>query len=148
MIANGDRKWQRYSINRGQRIVNYAGHGSVNIWRGGLLSSTDALQLQNGDHLSMFVVMNCLNGYFVDPAIDSLGEALLKSNGGAVAVWASSAMKFPDGQGPMNQEFYRQIFTSPRARLGDAAMRAKTATFDADARRTWTLLGDPAMRVR
>jgi len=92
--------------------------------------------------------MNCLNGYFQDPAADSLGEALLKSEGGAVAVWASSAMTFADGQAPMNQEFYRQVFAIPSARLGDAAIRAKAATFDAEARRTWILLGDPTMRLK
>jgi len=135
------------AINRGQRIVNYVGHGSVNLWRGGLLSSGEALQLQNREHLSVFAIMNCLNGYFVDPATDSLGEALLRSNGGAAAVWASSALTLPESQGPMNQEFYRQVF-SARARLGDAAIRAKTATLDVDARRTWLLLGDPTMKVK
>ena len=37
--------------------------------------------------------MTCLNGYFQDPAMDSLAEALMKSEkGGAIAVWASSGM--------------------------------------------------------
>lgn len=135
------------AINRGQRVVNYTGHGSVNLWRGGLLSSSDALQLQNREHLSVFAIMNCLNGYFVDPATDSLGEALLTSNAGAVAVWASSAMTFAETQAPMNQEFYRQIFGA-RARLGDASMKARAATLDADARRTWLLFGDPTMKVK
>lgn len=119
----------------------------MNLWRGGLLGSNDAPELQNRDRLSVFVMMNCLNGYFNDPGIGSLGESLLKSRGGAVAVWASSAMTFPGSQAPMNQEFYRQLFGA-RARLGDAAMRAKAATFDLDARRTWVLLGDPTMKVR
>lgn len=137
------------AINRGERIVNYIGHGSVDLWRGGVFNSTDASKLENRERLPVFVAMNCLNGYFQDPALDSLAEALLKSPaGGAVAVWASSAITFPDGQGPMNQEFYRQVFAIPNARLGDAAVRAKAATFDLDARRTWILLGDPTMRMR
>jgi hypothetical protein len=135
-------------INRGQRIVNYAGHGNVNTWRGNVFNSTDALQLQNREHLAMFVMMNCLNGYFQDPALDSLAESLLKSpEGGAVAAWASSSMTFADGQAVMNPEFYRQVF-SVRARLGDAAMRAKATTFDGDVRRTWILLADPTMRLK
>jgi len=96
----------------------------------------------------MFVMMNCLNGYFQDPTVDSLGEALLKSaNGGAVAVWASSGMTFANSQLPMNQEFYRQVFGS-RARIGDAAIRAKAMTSDLEVRRTWILLADPTMRLR
>ena len=128
--------------------MNYAGHGSVNVWRGNVFNSTDALQLQNREHLTVFVIMNCLNGYFQDPALDSLAESLLKSpEGGAVAVWASSSMTFAEGQAVMNPEFYRQVF-SVRARLGDAAMRAKAKTFDGDVRRTWILLADPTMRLK
>ncbi|HSO73918.1 MAG TPA: C25 family cysteine peptidase [Blastocatellia bacterium] len=62
-------------------------------------------------------------------------------------VWASSGMTFAEAQAPMNQEFYRQVFNA-RARLGDAAIKAKAATVDVDARRTWLLLGDPTMRVK
>jgi peptidase C25-like protein len=59
-------------------------------------------------------------------------------------------LTFADGHGSMNREFYRQVFGMGlrSARLGDAVMRAKAATFDADVRRTWILFADPTMRVR
>jgi hypothetical protein len=134
-------------INRGQRVVSYAGHGSANVWRGDTLTAADANLLRNREKLTTFVLMNCLNGYFTDPSIESLSEALMRNaNGGAVAAWASSAMTFADGQASVSQEFYRQVFTT-RARLGDAAIRAKAATLDADVRRTWILFGDPSMRM-
>jgi hypothetical protein len=113
-----------------------------------VFNAADALELTNEKQPAMFVMMNCLNGYFLDPASDSLGEALLKSAGGAVAVWASSAMTYADAQAPMNAEFYRQVFAGLHARLGDAAMRAKAATADVDVRRSWVLLGDPTMRLK
>ena len=92
--------------------------------------------------------MNCLNGYFQDPTQDSLAEALLRSpQGGAIAVWASSAMTFADGQAALNEEFYRQLFGAG-ARLGDAVMRGKAVTFDGEVRKTWILFGDPTMRLR
>ena len=54
------------------------------------MTNEEALGLRN-EHLSMFVMMTCLNGYFQDPVLDSLAESLLKAeHGGAVAVWASS----------------------------------------------------------
>jgi len=100
-------------ITRGQKIVNYTGHGSVDQWRGNLLTSTDAEELANEKHLPMFVMMTCLNGYFHDPALDSLAEALLKTErGGAVAVWASSGLTMPLEQALLNQELYRLIFTN------------------------------------
>ncbi|HWO00778.1 MAG TPA: C25 family cysteine peptidase, partial [Blastocatellia bacterium] len=78
------------AINKGQKIVNYIGHGSVSNWRGDLLTNAAASSLTNTDRLSLFVAMTCLNGYYQDPVIDSLGESLMKAGrGGAVAVWAS-----------------------------------------------------------
>jgi parallel beta-helix repeat protein len=136
------------AINRGQKLVNFAGHGSVDVWRGNLLTSEEAHALENGEHLSVFVMMNCLNGYFQDVALDSLAESLLKAKrGGAVAVWASSAMTYPDEQGLMNRELYRQLFNSS-LRLGEAAARAKAAVGDQDVRRSWILFGDPTTRIR
>ncbi len=138
------------AINRGQKIVNYVGHGSVNQWRSSLLVNEDAERMTNTDHLSVFVMMTCLNGYFDDPALDSLAESLLKAErGGAVAVWSSSGMTSPAGQARMNQELYKSLFGAEGiARLGDAIREAKAKTRDVDIRRTWVLLGDPTMSVR
>jgi hypothetical protein len=96
--------------------------------------------------------MTCLNGYAHDAYVDSLGESALKAqNGGAVAVWASSGFTDSQPQFDLDSEFYRLLFgtsgSSP-LRLGEAIRGAKAAISDRDVRRTWTLLGDPAMRVK
>jgi hypothetical protein len=137
-------------INAGPRIVNYYGHGSIQVWTGaGLLQNSDANNLTNGSKLAVFTLMNCLNGYAHDAYIDSLGEALLKAeNGGAVAVWASSGYTEPGGQAQVNRQLYQQVFTDSAVRLGDAIRSAKGATTNPDVRRTWVLLGDPSMRVK
>jgi hypothetical protein len=139
------------AINRGQKIVNYTGHGSVDMWRGGLLASADVAKLSNEDRLAVFVTMTCLNGYFQDASLDSLAERLLKAErGGAVAVWASTGMTSPEGQAAINQELYRLIFGAggQSVRIGEAARRAKAATGDLDIRRSWILFGDPTMRLK
>ncbi|HSO75245.1 MAG TPA: C25 family cysteine peptidase [Blastocatellia bacterium] len=80
---------------------------------------------------------------------DSLSESLLKAkNGGAVAVWASTAQSDPSAQSMMNQVFYRELFGAEGLRLGEAVSRAKSAVTDRDVRRTWILFGDPAMRLK
>jgi len=136
-------------LNRGGRIVNYAGHGSVNLWRGGLLTDDDMSNLANHKTSPLVVTMTCLNGYFQDPKLASLGESLLKvNNGGAVAVWASTGMTDSDNQNVMNQEFFRQLFGNPSLTIGQAIKAAKSATDDNDIRKTWTLLGDPTMRIK
>jgi hypothetical protein len=139
------------AINQGQKIVNYNGHGSVNLWRGNLLTSADAANMTNGNSLSLFVTMTCLNGYFADPALDSLAESLVKTRrAGAVAAWASSGLTAPGGQSVMDQEVFRLLFPEggQSLRLGDATMQAKASIADPDVRRTWILFGDPTMRLK
>jgi len=137
------------AINRGQCIVNYTGHGSVDQWHGSLLTNGDASTLTNQEHLSLFVMMTCLNGYFADPAIDSLAEALMKApRGGAIAAWASSAMTLPNAQTVVNQELFRQLFNNRLIRIGMAVRAAKRSITDHEVRQTWILLGDPTMRLK
>ncbi|HYK00888.1 MAG TPA: C25 family cysteine peptidase [Thermoanaerobaculia bacterium] len=133
------------AFNNGSLIVNYTGHGSVEIWSN-LFSSYSATSLTNGTKLPFVVAMNCLNGYFHDLYTDSLGEALLRNpNGGAVSVWASSALTAPHLQTQMNAELYRHVFTMP---IGDAIIKAKQSVNDLDVRRTFILFGDPTLRLR
>ncbi|MFY9610165.1 MAG: C25 family cysteine peptidase [Blastocatellia bacterium] len=141
------------AINRGQKIVNYIGHGSVHQWKGDLLTNDDARALTN-TRLPVFVMMTCLNGYSHDAALDSLANSLLKAeHGGAVGVWASSGMTGPHEQSVINQHLYRALFGTgdikgQKLTLGEAVMRAKASTQDSDVRRTWILLGDPTMRIK
>jgi hypothetical protein len=138
------------AINRSQRLVNYAGPGSVNLWRGNLLTASEAQSLAN-QSLPMFVMMTCLKGYFHDPVLDSLGESLLKAeSGGAIAVWASTALTEPGDHAILNQAFYRLIFdgNGKGLTIGEAVMKAKASIANPDIRRTWILLGDPTTRFQ
>jgi hypothetical protein len=137
------------ALNQGPMIVNYYGHGSVRVWTGaGVLDADLAAALTNVNKPSFYVLMTCLNGYASDAYVDSLGESALKSQNGAVAVWASSGFTDSQPQFLMNQEFYRLLFGTEPLRLGEATRRAKGAIGDQDVRRTWMLFGDPTMRLR
>jgi hypothetical protein len=136
-------------LNLGQTLVNYVGHGSVQVWHGNLLTSDEARALRN--YWFPFVAsMTCLNGYFHDPQAESLAEALVVAPGGAVAVWASSGLTESADQLPIDEALVRLLFTpgGPAPTLGDATLAAKTATTDMDVRRTWILFGDPTTRLR
>jgi hypothetical protein len=139
-------------FNSGQALVNYSGHGNINAWAGSMLTSSDALTLTNGtDKLPFVVVMDCLNGYFIEPRPpgEGLAESFLKApNGGAVAAFASSGETLPDGQHQMSQLLYQLLYSSPVIPLGDAIKQAKSATSDMDVRRTWIFFGDPTMKIR
>ena len=98
-----------------------------------MLTTDDAHALSNSNRLPLFVMMNCLNGYFQDPLNESLAEALMRNeHGGAVAVWASSGMTFPNEQASINQQLYLTLFGKTSFTLGEHVRFAKLATHDPD----------------
>ncbi len=138
------------AINDGQALVDYAGHGSVDTWQDNLLTGADAPAFTNGARLPVFVMMDCLNGFFqgLFPE-ESLAEALIRTpSGGAVAVWASSGFTDPGNQAPLNAAFVRELFSGAGPTLGEAIAVAKRQASDPDVRRTWLLFGDPATRLK
>jgi Peptidase family C25 len=140
-------------IATGQKVVNYVGHGSPGGWKASLLTTADALSLNNAGRYPMFVLMTCLNGQFHHPQLNTLATGLMNARqGGAIAVWASSGLTEAPSQATMNQRFYRELFQLDQQghslRLGDAVFRAKSVIDDLDVRRTWILFGDPSMRLR
>lgn len=136
-------------FNRGALLTTYIGHGSVEMWSHGYFTSGTASALTNTTRLPFVVAMNCLNGYFHDLFTDSLAEALLRNaNGGAIGVWASSALSGPNGQLAAAAELNRQLLGATPISLGDAILQAKRATSDPDVRKTWILFGDPTLKLR
>lgn len=137
------------AFNAGPRLMTWNGHGSVGVWRGNVLTSADANGMSNFSALPIVTTMTCLNGYFTEPTANGLAEQLvLVPGGGAVAVWSSTTMTAPEEHTALNVEFYRQVFANPGMRLGDAVRAAKTVVTETDTRRSWSLVGDPSMRVR
>jgi hypothetical protein len=135
-------------INQGPLLVNFFGHGSIEIWRG-ILTSEDMESLINGFRLPFFVNMTCLNGFFQNPYSETLAEGLMKAKGGgAVAVWTSSGLTEPDKQAVMNKELIRLLFNGELLTLGQATARAKASVSDQDVRKTWVLFGDPTTKLR
>ena len=139
------------ALNQGPTIVNFFGHGSASIWTSAsLLKATDAPSLTNSTSLSLYLMMTCLNGYFIDPSPvgASLGETLLTApNGGAIATWSSSGLTVPTDQVVADQQAVKLLLTDPTTTLGDAMLKGKAAIRDLDVRHTWTLLGDPATKL-
>jgi hypothetical protein len=137
------------NLESGALLVNFIGHGSVEIWASGgaLFANADANTLHNGDRLPFVVAMTCLNGYFHDLYTTSLAEVLLAApNGGAVGVFASSSVTDAGAQMAADQALVSALLA--HTTLGDAAAAAQKAATDSDVRRTFLLFGDPSMRLR
>jgi hypothetical protein len=140
----------RARLAEGQLLVNYQGHGSVELWRGDVLTTTDVPSLANGSRLPFVVAMTCFVGFFhgVYPE-ESLAEALVRAaDGGAIGVWASSGMTDARWQSSMDRELFRQLFSGSWTSIGEAMRAAKKVVGNSDVRRTWIYFGDPALRLK
>jgi hypothetical protein len=138
------------AINSGQLLVNYAGHGSEDIWSGeDLFDDTAATALTNGSSLPVFLIMDCLNGFFQDVYEEPLAVTLmLAPNGGAVAVLASSGLNQPAPQTTLDKLIVKNAMHQPFPALGDAILQAKSGITDVGVRKTYILFGDPAMQIK
>ncbi len=137
-------------LNNGALLVNYLGHGSEEQWSfADFFDDTSATSLSNGDRLPVYLLMDCLNGYFQDVYDTTLATSLMIApNGGAVAVWSSSGFTNAPPQATMDQALLGEWKANPALPIGKAVLSAKTGIVDADVRRTWNLFGDPLMQLQ
>jgi hypothetical protein len=137
------------AINSGQLLVNYLGHGSEDQWGGSdIFDSASVSSLANGSQLPVFLIMDCLNGFFQDVYAQPLGTTLLLApDGGGVAVLASSGLNQPAPQTSLDT-YIVQSALNANATLGESILKAKTQISDADVRKTYVLFGDPAMKLK
>jgi len=137
-------------INSGQLLVNYLGHGSEDQWAGpDIFDSNSVSSLTNGSQLPVFLIMDCLNGFFQDVYAQPLGVTLmLAPSGGAVAVLASSGLNQPAPQTKLDALVVQNALKAAGTTLGDSILKAKSHVGDFDVRRTYVLFGDPAMQIK
>jgi hypothetical protein len=139
------------AINEGVGIINYVGHGSIEVWGDEkVFQADDASKLANRERLPIFTTFTCLNGYFNHPQVDALAETLLwAESGGIVAAVAPSGRTTTSQQIPIAGEFYSSLLSEEVRTLGEALQRAKVAASDdsslQDVIHTFNLLGDPAL---
>jgi hypothetical protein len=138
------------ALNSGQLLVNYLGHGSVEVWSGDtLLDDASAAALSNGSRLPVFLSFDCLNGFFQDVYTQSLSETLLlNGNGGAVAVVSSSALTDAQPQALLDRKLVDALMKNTAITLGDALVQAKAGIKVKDVRRTYLLFGDPLLKLK
>jgi hypothetical protein len=94
--------------------------------------------LTNGSQLPVFLIMDCLNGLFQDVYAQPLTVTLLlASNGGGVALLASSGLNQPAPQTNLDALVVQSAFSANATTLGDAIVKAKANITDPDVRRTF-----------
>jgi len=138
----------------GSLIVNYVGHGSIDLWsEDRLLSSEQIGSLGNDGRQPMVILMSCLLGFFGHPERDAMAEELLLAeDGGAVAVFAPSSLTLSSDQGPLNRALLKALLREEARTVGLAILEAKRSVAtetqgQRDVMETFTLLGDPALQL-
>ena len=142
------------ALNAGLSFLSYVGHGGAAVWASeNVWNSWDAPSLQAQSQQPLLVTMNCLNGYFVAPAFDSLAESLLKIEGrGAIAAFSPSGLSLDGPAHQYHRALMAEITSGQHDRLGDAVLAAQKAYAQTglmpELLSVYHLLGDPGMRIR
>ncbi len=141
-------------VNEGVSIVQYVGHGHIELWSASNLFNNDSLiSLANEGNYTFMIALNCLNAYFSDMLKDSLGENFITiDKKGGIASFSSSGFGYLWEYQLLNDYWYRSVFIDGQTILGDTVTAAKVTAFSYGASRdilsTLILLGDPATNLR
>jgi len=141
------------SLNSGLSFLSYVGHGGAAVWASeNVWNSWDAASLQAQSQQPLLLTLNCLNGYFVAPAFESLSESLLKAEGrGAIASLSPSGLSLDGPAHQYHRALMRELTSGSHARLGDALLAAQQAYAQTglmpELLSVYQLLGDPGMML-
>ena len=142
------------ALNAGLSHLDYVGHGGAAVWASeNVWNSWDAASLLAQSQQPFLVTMNCLNGYFVAPAFDSLSESLLKAEGrGAIASFSPSGLSLDGPAHQYHRALMAALTSGQHQRLGDAILAAQKTYADSglmpELLSVYQLLGDPATTIR
>jgi hypothetical protein len=143
------------SLDQGNWLVYYFGHGSLQMWgKDALFTNQDVPNLKKQVNLPVVVNLTCLTGLFTHPSQESLAEAFLfEPEAGAVAVLAPTSLTLPEDQSYLSYGIAEALLDHPSARMGEAVLFAQNKILNEkpeaqDVLRTFLLFGDPALVIQ
>lgn len=140
------------NVERGALIVNYVGHGGEVGWaEERILDVSTIRNWTNFNAMPLFMTATCEFTRFDDPGRTSAGEyVLLNPNGAGVALVSTTRLVFSGENFNLAKEFFDNVLAKdeiPDLRLGDITRRTKTQTGGSINKRSFMLIGDPAIRL-
>jgi len=142
------------AFDRGAALVSYLGHGGIAVWASeNVFNNQDVATLAPQPQQPLLLTMDCLNGYFHFPFLNSLAEEFLKAPGkGSIASFAPSGLSLHGPADLYHKALIQEITSGRHERLGDAVLAAQddfaqTGAFP-ELLSIYNLLGDPALRIR
>jgi len=141
------------NVQRGSLIVNYVGHGGeVGLAEERVVTIPQIQSWTNINALNLFVSATCEFTKYDDPTRVSAGEWVsLNPQGGAIALMTTTRPVFFGVNSNTGMAFYRNVFTrdengQPLA-FGEIVRRTKNLAGNSDNKRSFTLIGDPALKI-
>ena len=142
------------AFDEGASLVSYVGHGGIAIWASeNIFNIFNVSSLAPQSRQPILLTMNCLNGYFIFPYLNSLSEELLKAEGkGAIAAFSPSGLSLNGPAHLFHKALLSELSSDRHERLGDAVLAAQTTYVASGAfvelLSIYHLLGDPALTLR
>jgi hypothetical protein len=152
-LGGGTRAAIQAALDSGPAIVNYIGHGGTVVWASENICNHDVDTLAPQPQQPLLFAMDCLNGFFHFPNLNSLAEQFVKAEGkGAIAAFAPSGLSVDAPAHHYHELLLQQIASGDHDRLGDAVLAAQGAYAASgdfpELLSIYQLLGDPATRIR
>jgi Peptidase family C25 len=144
----------RQAFDDGVSLMNYIGHGSTVAWASeNFFNYQDVPALAAQPQQPLLLTMNCLNGFYHFPPLNSLAEAFLKAQGkGVVAAFSPTGLSVNDPAHVFHKAVLQEVVSGSHARLGDAVLAAQAVYAQSgnfpELLSIYHLFGDPAQRIR
>ena len=140
-------------IERGALVVNYVGHGGeTGVAEERVITTPQIQSWNNINTLNLMVTATCEFTKYDDPSRVSAGEWVsLNPYGGAIALMTTTRSVFFGVNTITGQKFYENVFSrdinNQPLTFGQIMMLTKNASGSSDNKRSFTLIGDPALRL-
>lgn len=140
-------------IERGTLVMNYIGHGGeAGAAEERVITIPQINEWNNIDRLPLFVTATCEFTRFDDPSRESAGELVsINPNGGSIALMTTTRAVFFGVNSNTIKKFYENVFDRDSLfnplTFGEIMRLTKNESGTSDNRRSFTLIGDPALRI-
>ncbi|UCE23565.1 MAG: T9SS type A sorting domain-containing protein [Candidatus Zixiibacteriota bacterium] len=144
-------------FDEGFRLVNYRGHGDVNIWwywnvYGENFELSDVAAINNGQLTPVVFSIACLNNDLLYNGI-TIGEAFTQADDAAVAYLGASDPSYTTPNHDYDKQLYALVFDAGVNAVGDASNEASVevirlwGTYGITNARMYLWLGDPSLQL-
>ncbi|MDD2983123.1 MAG: type IX secretion system sortase PorU [Crocinitomicaceae bacterium] len=140
-------------VQRGAILMNYVGHGGIaGAADERFINIPQINSWTNIDKMHVFVSATCEFTRFDDPFVMSAGELhALNPNGGAIALMTTSRAILVSVNTIVGRELFKHVFLRDAnlepLTFGEIMRLTKNASNGGDNKRSFTLIGDPALKI-